>query len=126
MFKNKHGKVEDNKTKSKKKDVKHNKKRGSVDSDEDSDMYETYSESETEDSEDESDYIVSKSKKNKKLKQKKTKKYDSDDADDTDIDEIDHHSIQKLISKILPSKYYKDKVKETEKKLKKHKYKHYS
>ena len=122
MLKNKHGKGEDNKTKSKKKDVKHNKKRGSVDSDEDSDMYETYSESETEDSEDESDYIVSKSKKNKKLKQKNTKKYDSDDADDTDIDEIDHHSIQKLISKILPSKYYKDKVKETEKKLKKHKY----
>ena len=122
MFKNKHGKGEDNKNKSKKKDVKNNKKRGSVDSDEDSDVYETYSESETDDSEDESDYVAPKSKKNKKIKQKKIKKYDSDDDDDYDIDELDHHSIQKLISKILPSKYYKDKVKETEKKLKNHKY----
>tara|TARA_B100000282_G_scaffold99130_1_gene69833 strand:- start:740 stop:2953 length:2214 start_codon:yes stop_codon:yes gene_type:complete len=125
MFKNKHNKGDDNKNKSKGKDMKKNKKRGEADSDEDSDMYETYSESESEESEDDSDYVyvAPKSKKNKKnTKRHKTKKYYSDEEDDIDINEIDHHYIQKLVSRILPSKYYKDKVKETEKKLKNHKY----
>ena len=120
MFKNKKGNS-DNNNKSKGKDMKRNKKRGSVDSDEDSDVYETYSETDSDSEDDESDYVYvpPKSKKSKKDKQKKTKKYYSDDED---MDNINPEYIQELISKILPSKYYKDKVKETRKKLKNHHY----
>ena len=95
------------------------KKRGQVDSDESESEseYESYEDTE---SEDDSDYVPPKSKKNKKMKNKKSKKYASDS--DEDLDEIDQEYIQKLVSKILPSKYYNKKVKETEKALKKHKY----
>tara|TARA_B100000424_G_scaffold10139_1_gene7604 strand:- start:975 stop:3185 length:2211 start_codon:yes stop_codon:yes gene_type:complete len=121
MFKNKKGNNDKN-NKSKGKDMKKNKKRGSVDSDEDSDVYETYSETDSDSEDDESDYVYipPKSKKSQKNKQKKTKKYHSDDEED--IDDINHEYIQEIISKILPSKYYKDKVKETRKKLKNHRY----
>ena len=116
MFKNKQGKSDKKNTKG------HAKKRGQVDSDEscsESD-YETCSDSE---SEEDSDYVYipPKSKKSKKMKSKKSKKHESSDEED-ELDEVDQQYIQKLVSKILPSKYYNKRVKETEKTLKKHKY----
>jgi len=97
-------------------------KKKSVDTDsDDSDEYETLSsssEEEDEDEESDSTYKPPKSKKNKKNSKnmKKGKYADSSDSDDESEDEeVDRAELQKIISKIFPSKYTSKRAKNTEK-----------
>ena len=88
---------------------KTNKKKGEADPhDSSEDEYETLSET----SEDEEEYVPKKNKKSKKSK--KNKKYQSDEEDD-DEEEVDVAELQKIISKIFPSKYMDSRAKNTNK-----------
>ena len=110
--------------------LKQKLKKKSVDTDsDDSDEYETLSsssEDEDDDDDDESDstYKPPKSKKNKKNSKnskntKKGKYADSSDSDnESEDEEIDRAELQKLISKIFPSKYTSKRAKNTEKSTK--------
>jgi len=108
--------------------LKQKLKKKSVDTDsDDSDEYETLSSSsEDDDDDDESDstYKPPKSKKNKKNSKnskntKKGKYADSSDSDnESEDEEIDRAELQKLISKIFPSKYTSKRAKNTEKSTK--------
>jgi ATP-dependent Lon protease len=91
------------------------KKNKDSDSEEDSE-YET--EYETESSE--SLYVPSKKSKNKKNKKNNRKHYEEEDEED-DEDDIDVAKLQKLISNIFPSKYMKNRAKDTANKNKKNK-----
>ena len=102
--------------------LKQKLKKKSVDTDsDDSDEYETLSsssEEEDEDEESDSTYKPPKSKKNKKNSKnmKKGKYADSSDSDDESEDEeVDRAELQKIISKIFPSKYTSKRAKNTEK-----------
>ena len=104
--------------------LKQKLKKKSVDTDsDDSDEYETLSsssedEDEDEDEESDSTYKPPKSKKNKKNSKnmKKGKYADSSDSDDESEDEeVDRAELQKIISKIFPSKYTSKRAKNTEK-----------
>lgn len=104
--------------------IKQKLKKKSVDTDsDDSDEYETLSsssedEEEDEDEESDSTYKPPKSKKNKKNSKnmKKGKYADSSDSDDESEDEeVDRAELQKIISKIFPSKYASKRAKNTEK-----------
>lgn len=103
--------------------LKQKLKKKSVDTDsDDSDAYETLSSSSEDEDDNESDsttYKPPKSKKNKKNSKntKKGKYADStDDSDDESEDEeVDRAELQKLISKIFPSKYISKRAKNTEK-----------
>ena len=99
--------LKNNKSESKKEQQKKKLKRSSRsdDENEDDEEYETLSESDSE-------YVPIKKNKNKKNK----KNYeDSDDEDDDEDDDIDHAKVQKLVSKLFPSKYMNEKVKRTQK-----------
>ena len=86
---------------------KMNKKKCSDDSNSDDSEYETLSEYS---SDDDSEYVP-RSKKNKHVKKNKNKnKYDDEEDEEVDIVEI-----QKIISKMFPSKYISNRAKNTEK-----------
>jgi ATP-dependent Lon protease len=84
------------------------KKNKDSDSEEDSE-YET--EYETESSE--SLYVPSKKSKNKKNKKNNRKHYDEEDDEEDEEGDIDVAKLQKLISNIFPSKYMKNRAKDT-------------
>ena len=87
---------------------KMNKKKGSKDSDESASdsEYETLS-----DDSSDSEYIPPSKKKNKNKKNKKN----TDEEEDDEDDDVDVAEIQKMISKIFPSKYTSKRAKNTEK-----------
>ena len=97
--------LKNNKSESKKEQQKKKLKRSSRSDDEqeDDEEYETLSESDSE-------YVPIKKNKNKKNK----KKYQDSDDEDSDENDIDHAKVQKLVSKLFPSKYMNEKVKRSQ------------